>query len=200
MTRTLGQARPFRLDIPPGFIQLPGGDLDDAVLDRVAGQLATTINAPEVTDGIRTAAYSLAALMPRALTDAVPYVGLGLFRSPEAGRPVLMSLSCLSQPSNHDSVPTAVAGLLEIHRQHGRAREIPLPGGPAVISLGEQSAELTIGDAAPLRLLRREITAWVPDPAGRAIGVVSVSSNNWQDWEYVCEFLLGLCETLEWAW
>ena len=198
MTRTIAEARPFRLDIPPGFIRLPGGQLDDAALDRVAAQLATMINAAEITDDIRTVAYGLAALAPRALTDAVPYIGL--FRSPAAARPVLMSLSCLSQPSNHDSVPTAIGGLLEIHRKHGYAREIPLPSGPAVISLREQLTELTVGGAAALRLLRREVTAWVPDPAGTAIGVVSVSSGNWRDWEHVCDFMLGLCDTLEWAW
>lgn len=195
MTTSTAEPRSFTLGVPPGFIRIQ----PDTPADELLAQIARVFNTEQITDDMRKFAAVLTALTPNALTDAIPYVGLGLFRSPQARRPILLSLSCLSQAADHDGVRTAVGGLLEVHRDR-LAREVALTCGPAVITLAEEPIELTDGGQPELRLLRREITAWVPDPAGTAIAVVSVSSNNWQDWEHISEFALGLFNSLEWTW
>ncbi|HWE91280.1 MAG TPA: hypothetical protein VG317_17600 [Pseudonocardiaceae bacterium] len=198
---TAANPRDYALTIPTGFIRLPVSELTDNSIKIVATHLAATFHQDYVDDNMRALAFALSTAVSQTVPDAVSFVGVGLFRSPEADRPIMVVLTCLSQGSDHGDIETGIAGLLEVHRQENRGsvEEIQLPCGRAVAVVIEDLNELTVAGSAPIPLIRRSVTAWIPDPHGTTTAVISLSSNNWQDWDHVCRLALDLFGTLEWS-
>lgn len=54
------------------------------------------------------------------------------------------------------------------------------------------------GPAAPAVVLNRQVSAWIPEPDGDTIAVVSVASPSWPDWEHVCDLALGIFDSFGW--
>jgi hypothetical protein len=50
----------------------------------------------------------------------------------------------------------------------------------------------------PIPVLTRQLSAWVPDRDGTTIGVISVMTNSFQDWERVCVLALDIFDSFGW--
>jgi hypothetical protein len=132
--------------------------------------------------------------------EGIDHTAMAMYRSPDdpdRAMMVLLSSTCL--PAAHAGMAPAIAGLLEIHRASAKntVAQVELPAGPAVVVVDEDQGGIVIGDVlAPI--VHRKITAWVPDPDGSTVAVVSMASNNWPDWAHVCTLALNIFDTLEW--
>ncbi|WP_209706792.1 hypothetical protein [Crossiella equi] len=122
-----------------------------------------------------------------------------MYRSPDDPERLLMVWLTVSEVrSAHETPGVAVAGLLEAHRERGDVAQVTLPAGPAAVVVTEEALALHVGElSAPV--LRRDVTAWVPDPFGTRLAVISLATNSWQDWDHVCELALALFDSLDWA-
>jgi len=203
MTSALSSGqREYTLDLPPGFIEIPLGELSSDVIERAATQAATAFGLSQGDQHTRNLAFALSSAVAGELANDISYLAIGFFRSHDGARPIMVAITCLSRPSQHEEVQAAISGLLEVHRDQGQESVWPiqLSSGPAVAVVTEEFNELTIdGQQDAIPLIQRAVTAWTPDPDGTTLAVVSVSSNNWQDWDSVCELALDLFDTLEWA-
>ncbi|SDP94885.1 hypothetical protein SAMN04487905_11695 [Actinopolyspora xinjiangensis] len=114
-------------------------------------------------------------------------------------RPIMVTLTGIAMPSDHHRKSEAVADLLELHRASADStfEEIRLPVGPAVVTVTEEENALVV-DEEPIHVLTRQLTAWVPDPDGTTIAVVSVMTNSFQDWEHVCTLALDIFDSFGW--
>lgn len=202
MTSTESTARSFGLGLPAGFVDLPSSvaSATAASIGEVTAYFARLFNLPLDDLNAAAAAVYFAAVGTSSGADGIDHTAMAMYRSPddpERAMMVLLSSSCL--PASHPGVAPAVAGLLEIHRASDRntVAQVELPAGPAVVVVDEEQNGITIGEQfAPI--VHRKITAWVPDPDGTTIAVVSMASNNWPDWAYVCRLALDIFDTLEW--
>lgn len=197
-----GPTRSFTLELPEGFVALPS-DLGDSLPDQV-GELtayfARLFSLPPDDENAAAVAVYYAAVGPAAAESGVDHTELAMYRSPDdPDRAMMIMLSSSCVPAGHADVESAVAGLLEIHRAAGQGdvSKLSLPVGPAVVVVTEEQNGVFVGQAA-LPVLHRKITAWVPDPGGTTVGVVSVSSNNWQDWEHICRLTVDILGTMRW--
>ncbi|HEY0806630.1 MAG TPA: hypothetical protein VGD84_16270 [Pseudonocardiaceae bacterium] len=202
MTSVEYPTRSFALGLPDGFVELPSS-VESATADsvgEVTAYFARLFNLPPDDQNAAAAAVYFAAVGTSSGDEGVDHTAMAMYRSPddpERAMMVLLSSTCLS--AGHADVDSAIAGLLEIHRAVGRGTvtRVELPAGPAVVVVDEEQNGITIGEQfAPI--VHRKITAWVPDPDGSTVAVVSMASNNWPDWAHVCRLALNIFDTLDW--
>jgi hypothetical protein len=127
---------------------------------------------------------------------------MGMFRSPdEPERPVSVILTGTRLPSGHETPDVAIDGLRDLHTQQGKnsVETLTLPVGPAVVVIDEDLQSIPAEEGAdPVAMLTRRATAWIPDPYGTTLGVVSVISPSWQDWAPVCDLALDVFDSFAW--
>jgi hypothetical protein len=130
----------------------------------------------------------------------IDHTEMAMYRSPDdPDRAMMIMLSSTCVPADHADAESAIAGLVEVHTAvgQGEVSQLTLPVGPAVVVVTDERNDVITGDqVAPV--LHRAITAWVPDPDGTTLGVVSVSSNNWRDWQHICQLALAILQTMRW--
>lgn len=194
--------RGFALGPPEGFVELPldADELREEDFERLVDRMTTMFG---ITDrnAAHDAALSFAALGEGTGRSGADYTAVALYASPdEPQRPIMVWLTGIVMPSDHQRVTDGIEGLLEVHRSQARGDvvELTLPIGPAVgVLVEEQDRALAVGDEA-FPIINRTITAWVPDQDGTAVGVVSISTNSWRDWQHVCTLALDVFDTFEW--
>ncbi|GAA1966890.1 hypothetical protein [Amycolatopsis minnesotensis] len=195
--------RGFSLGMPPGFIALPldedqihSTDFCDPFLEDVGKQFS-------LESGGDHAAATAAAFAELGMTiggSGVDYAAVAYYKSPEDPlRPIMVTVTGLTMPSSHGDQETAVAGLYEIHKNEGRGTPtlMELPVGPAVALAIQDKNFISVGSERD-PVLTRQFSAWIPDPDGTAIGVVSVLSNSWRDWDRVCVLGVEIFDTFQW--
>ena len=195
--------RGFNLGLPEGFIELPtdGDDLGSPELtERLNAQVAAQFGLPPDGDNAAAAAAAFADLGVLAGNGGVDYSAIAFYQSPDdPARPIMILVTGIAMPSDHYGKDAAIAGLLETHQAdgHGEPVAIQLPIGPAVAVAVEEKNFLAFDDEK-VPILTRQFSAWVPDPDGTTIGVVSVMTNCWQDWDHVCVLATEIFDSFEW--
>jgi hypothetical protein len=195
-------ARSFHIGLPDGFVELPS-DLESTTPDSVAAvtaYFAKLFYLPSDDQNAAMAAVYFAAIGTSSGDAGIDSTALAVYRSPDdpdRGMMVLLSSTCV--PAGHADVASAIAGLLEIHRAQrpDAVTRVELPAGPAVVVVTEERNSVVVEEVVT-PVVHRKITAWVPDPDGTTLAVVSMASNNWPDWEHVCRLALNVFDTLEW--
>ncbi|HKN99537.1 MAG TPA: hypothetical protein VJX10_20620 [Pseudonocardiaceae bacterium] len=202
MTSVEQPTRSFSLELPDGFVELPS-DVEAATPERIGAigaRFAALAGLPPDDPNAAEAAVYYAAVGATSGDEGVDYTGMALYRSPDdPARFMMVLLSSLCVPASHVDVESAVAGLLEVHRAAGQGEvgQIDLPAGPAVTVVTEQLSGISDGEQSA-QIRHRAITAWVPDPGGTTLGVVSVSSNNWVDWPHIARLAVDILRTMRW--
>lgn len=197
MTTPTVARRGFTVGLPEGFIELP---VDvDAADDALVAHVAALFGLDPASEyaAATAAAYSAIGL---TAGQAMDYAAVALYRSPDDPmRPIMVTLTCATMPSDHHNVQSAIEGLMEVHeaQDRGIAARHRLPIGPAVTLVTEDEQALEYdGEAVPV--LNRQVSLWVPDPDGTTVGVVAVQTNSWQDWEHVCVVAVDIFDSFEW--
>ncbi|WP_141921351.1 hypothetical protein [Halopolyspora algeriensis] len=196
--------RGFRLGLPDGFIPLP---LDDVDLDVESDEFESLVSfvaerfGLSATDESSIAAAASFAQLGSVIGDSgVDYSAIAFYKSPDDPmRPIMVTLTGIAMPSDHHRKSEAVANLLELHgsSSDSTVEEIRLPVGPAAATVTEEQNALVMGDE-PIPVLTRQLSAWIPDPDGTTIAVVSVMTNSFQDWEHVCTLALDIFDSFGW--
>lgn len=202
MTSVEQPTRSFSLELPDGFMELPAA-VEAVTAERIGeigARFAALAGLPPDDLGAAEAAAYYAALGPMSAEDGIDYTAMALYRSPDDPTRVMMiMLSSTCVPADHVDVESAVAGLLEVHKATGRGEvsQLQLPAGPAVTVVTEEPSTISDGEQSAT-ILHRAVTAWVPDPGGTTLGVVSISTNNWVDWPHVARLAADILRTMRW--
>jgi hypothetical protein len=142
--------------------------------------------------------------------SGIELAAMGLFRSPDdPDRPASVVLTGTRMASDHESPEVAIRGLRDLHTGQGAdtVETVTLPAGPAVVVVEESTQELPADGGAepgadpgaePAVILTRRATAWIPDPDGTTVAVVSVISPSWQDWAHTCDLALDIFDSVSW--
>ncbi|MCO1574872.1 hypothetical protein M8C13_03745 [Crossiella sp. SN42] len=199
MTGHLDQ-RGFGITVPEGFIELPA-EVDQEGFDRLQEVVAQRFGLAAGAEVTEQAALGFATMGALAAQQLAGFVAVAVYRSPDdAERLIMVWLTVTEMPSAHESPEVAVQGLVEAHRARGLSEpnKVRLTAGPAVVTVTEEPMLLHVGEqSAPV--LRREVTAWAPDPFGTRVAVLSLATNSWPDWAHVCGLALGVFDSLDWA-
>ncbi|QGK71597.1 hypothetical protein GIY23_20585 [Allosaccharopolyspora coralli] len=205
MTTSRTQQLPnYSLTLPDGFIELPRGEPTDEKLRTLAMAIASRFGLPADTEVDQSLAGVAAMLMTLgASTEAggAHYTAAAVFRSAkQADRPLMVVVSCFLLPSEHPSARVAADGLEKYHRNQSgtEVEQVPLPAGQTVVTRTASTSTLTANDQT-IDVISHAITAWIPNPSGNGLLGVSVTSNNTEDWEDICDMASGLFETVEWT-
>ncbi|MGH3517473.1 MAG: hypothetical protein ACRDQ7_08685 [Haloechinothrix sp.] len=191
------------IDLPAGFIQLPGGDVDEAVFRSLASDIATTFGlAPdaEIDQGLAETTTMLLTMGAAASAGGSAFTSAGFFRSPDdPQRPIMALVSVYYVESEHHSVSAAVAGLEQLHKEAGANQPaiVDLPAGRSVITKSRTPSSISI-DAQAVEIVQHSIVAWIPNPNGNGVAGVAVSSNNSEDLSHVEDLARGVFHTFEW--
>jgi hypothetical protein len=197
--------RSFSVDLPDGMLPIP--------VTTSAGSAAALTEA--LVSRFRLPADDLSAAVVADLftvfgamvgESGVEFAAMGLFRSPDdPERPASVVMTGTRIASDHQSPEVAIKGLRDLHDGQGAdtVETITLPAGPAVVVVDESTQELPADtdagpDAASTVVLTRRATAWIPDPGGTTVAVVSVVSPSWQDWAHTCDLALDVFDTVSW--
>ncbi|TWG08347.1 hypothetical protein FHU35_11966 [Saccharopolyspora dendranthemae] len=151
-------------------------------------------------DNAVAAASAFAQLGSLIGDGGIDYAAMAFYKSPDDPlRPIMVTLAGISMPSNHHTAREAINNLVELHSSSGAdaVEELRLPSGPAVATVLEEHNALIV-NGEPNHILTRQLSAWVPDRDGTTIGVVSVITNSFQDWERVCVLGLEIFDTFGW--
>lgn len=194
--------RGFRLGLPDGFISLPLDDVDyeSAEFEPLVSLVAARFGLQAADENAFAAAASFAELGAVIGGAGIDYSALAFYKSPDDSlRPIMVALTGLAMPSDHHSRSEAVADLVELHTSSGEStvEKIQLSVGPAVATVAEEHNALVLGDE-PIHVITRQLSAWIPDRDGTTIGVVSVMTNSFQDWEHVCVLALDIFDSFGW--
>lgn len=194
--------RGFRVGLPDGFIELP---LDE--VDVESTELETLVSAVRqrfgmsADDVVAETATSFAAMGELIGRSGVDYAAVAFYGSPDDPlRSIMMTLTGTALPSDHTSEIQAVT---ELHNLHGSSSKyetvegLRLPAGPAVATVAEERSAVEFGGSSS-DVITRQLSAWIPDREGTTVGVISASTNSFQDWEHVCVLALDIFETFEW--
>lgn len=101
--------------------------------------------------------------------------------------------------ASHASLSTEIAALIKIHQERGDfAQALTLPAGQAVAVVTEAAQAVGKDAESQAVVLSRQVAAWIPQPDGDTIAVVSVASPSWPDWEHVCDLALGIFDSFGW--
>ncbi|MGO1048664.1 hypothetical protein [Crossiella sp. CA198] len=192
--------RGFGITVPEGFIELPA-DIDPEGFDRLKEVVAERFSLAADAEVTAQAALGFATMGAMAAQTRAGFVATAVYRSPDdPERLIMVWLTVTEMPSAHESPEVALAGLVEAHQARGQLEpnRVRLTAGPAVVTIVEEPMLLHVGEeSAPV--LRREVTAWAPDPFGTRVAVISLATNSWQDWEPVCGLALDIFDSLDWA-
>jgi hypothetical protein len=191
--------RGFHLNLPQGFVTLPLDDvaLEPTELEDLKAKLAEQLGIAPTDEGAQVAAASFSQLGSMIGDGGIDYSAIALYKSlDDPLRPIMVTLTGLAMPSDHRSRAEAISSLIELHSGADAINEIRLPSGPAVTTVTEEQNALIINDES-IQVLTRQLSAWVPDREGTTIGVISVITNSFQDWERVC-VLAGATRRLIW--
>ncbi len=195
------EMRGFRLGLPEGFVELPVDDVDDQpAYERLPESIAALFGLSVHDEDVVSAAHAFNGLGTVIGEAGVDYSAIAFYKSPdEPSRPIMVTVCGTTIPSDHGSKSEAVKNLLEAHKykDHQDLTEIRLPAGPAAVVVTEEQNVLVV-DEVPTRVLTRQLAAWVPDPEGTTVGVVSVMTNSFQDWEHVCALGLAIFDSFDW--
>lgn len=195
--------RGFNLGLHAGFHALPVAETDLADSDAAAsftGAVGGIFGLPPEDNNAQAAAAVFAGLGLAAGRQGLDYAAIAFYTSPDdPTRPIMIMLTGYVAPSDHTTPADAVA---ELHRDLAgdpgtSVHNVRLPVGPAVVEVTEKQDRVVV-EGYPAPVLTRQLTAWVPDPDGTALGVVTVTTNSFQDWERVCTVGLDIFDTLEW--
>lgn len=194
--------RGFHLSLPQGFMTLPVEDAErtSAGFQDLTNQVAEQFGLTASDDNATEAATAFAQTSSLIGEGEVDFSAIAFYKSPDdALRPVMVTLTGITIPSDHRSRGEAVENLIELHgsSQVDAAEEIQLPAGPAVATVTEEQNALVMNDER-IHVLTRQLSAWVPDRDGTTIGVVSVTTNSFQDWERICVLALDIFDTFGW--
>lgn len=195
--------RGFRLGLPEEFFEIPVDETepDPTTLDRLSDQVAERFGIPptdETTLAAATAFANLGSLIGD--TGGVDYSAMAFYKSPDDPmRPIMVTLTGIALPSEHQNASEAVKGLFELHSESGAeaVERLQLPAGPAIATVTEEQNALVI-DGEAVHLLTRQLSAWVPDRDGTTIAIVSVMTNSFRDWERVCVLALDIFDSFGW--
>lgn len=194
------EMRGFRLGLPEGFVELPIDDFDDQPAERIPESIAALFGLSVHDEDVASAAHAFNGLGAMFGDAGVDYSAIAFYKSPDdPSRPIMVTVCGVTMPSDHRSKSEAVKNVLEAHKykDHQDLAEVRLPVGPAAVVVTEEQNVLVV-DEVPTRVLTRQLAAWVPDPEGTTIGVVSVMTNSFQDWEHVCGLGLDIFDSFGW--
>lgn len=198
MTTTI-TPRSFSLSLPDGFVPLPLSeeDRDDTGLARHFANLLGLDDTDESSSIVATVLTEFGTTLG---ASGLEYAAIGLWRSPSVPtRPVSALPTCARMTTSHAAVNTEIAALLEVHEQRGAfAQALTLPAGLAVAVVTEEAQAAGKDADSPAVVLNRQVAAWIPEPDGDTIAVVSVASPSWPDWEHVCDLALGIFDSFGW--
>ena len=108
-------------------------------------------------------------------------------------------MSTVRMTAAQAALSTEIAALMAIHQELGASPEVlTLPAGEAVAVVTEAAQDVGTDPESPAVVLNRQVSAWIPDPDGDTIAVVSVASPSWPDWEHVCDLALGIFDSFGW--
>lgn len=195
--------RGFHLSLPEGFVELPIEETtpDSTEFERLSTHVSDQFGLAPMGENTLAAAASFAQLGSLiGDTGGVDYSAIAFYKSPDDPlRPIMVTLTGITMPSEHRSASEAVTGLIELHSASDAdvVEQVQLPAGRAVATVTEEQNALVIDDE-PIHVLTRQLTAWVPDREGTTIGVVSVITNSFQDWERVCVMGLEIFDSFGW--
>jgi hypothetical protein len=193
----------FQLALPPGFIELPARRADPAGLvedevRRVRRELRALLgeSIDEDDDGLAVVTAVLCMFGVAAADGGVEFAAAGLMRSPQTNRPVLVQLTALRVDSNQ-AAEAALTDIAKSQRPGGSVRTVGLPAGRAVEVVKDISNTVTL-DGQTQTITQRQATVWLPDPTGRVVAIVSVSSANLDDWPHIVELANDVFASVEW--
>lgn len=193
--------RAFNIAVPSGFIGLPASDIDGEQVDEsLRNQVSEALGIDSSSEDLDAASASFSSIGAMFGEAGVEYSAIGFFLSPEdTSRPVMVTICGMTMSSDHQRQNEAVTNLLDFYENHTEysAREVSIQAGPAVIVINEEENALVI-DGSSIPVLTRYATAWVPDPEGTTLGIVSVMTNSYQDWEHVCTLALDIFDSFDW--
>lgn len=187
----------FTIELPEGFVALPAS----AARTEIGAALEQLFGLPAGDTSAAKVAESLSALGLIAAGSGAEYTSIGFFRSPDdPQRPVSVLLTAGRMASDHDDPSTVIVGLRQVYAQDPSTdtQVLQLPAGPALATIREEPAMITVEGADPLPLLQRQVLAWIPDPIGSAVAVIGVASNCWPDWPHICDLALDVFESVSW--
>lgn len=203
MTSSVEQStRAFSLELPDGFVELPS-DLETTTpeqVQEVTAYFARLFGLPPDDLDAAAVAVNFAAIGATAGDEGIDSTAMAMYRFPDdPERAMMIMLSSMCLPAAHDNIESAVAGLVQVHSAIGRGEvsELTLPAGRSVVVVSDEENSVTVNEVT-LPVLHRTITAWVPDPGGTTVGVVSFASNNWQDWTHICRLAVQILVTMRW--
>lgn len=195
--------RGFNLGLPDGFHSLPIEVTDMAGADAATsftGDIGGIFGLSSDDENAQAAAAVFAGLGLAVGRQGLDYAAIAYYLSPDdPTRPIMMMLTGYVAPSEHVHPADAVANLRrDLANDPGTTvHDLRLPVGPALASVTEKQDEIVV-EGYPFPVLTRQLTAWIPDLDGTAIGVVTVTTNSFQDWERVCTVALDIVDTFEW--
>lgn len=203
MTSSVQQpTRAFSLELPDGFVELPSDPeaVTPEQVQEVTAYFTRLFGLPPDDLDAAAVAVNYAAIGVTASDEGIDSTAMAMYRSPddpERAMMIMLSSTCL--PVAHDDVESAIAGLIQVHSaiDRGEVSELNLPAGRSVVVVSDEENSVTVNEVT-LPVLHRKITAWVPDPGGTTVGVVSFASNNWQDWAHICQLAVQILTTMRW--
>lgn len=189
---------PYSVDLPAGFVPLPTGELNQENLEECSAGLADLLLIPNDSH-CRTVTGAFSALAMTAEEFGVDRSAVGLFFSKRTEVSVMLFLTMTGFSVEASDTDLVIAGLKEILRGQTAEtpREILLPSGPVMLSVAETPTWLSDG-STETPLLQRSVTCWAPSPGANSVGVVTISTNNWPEWDQVCEMAIDIFATLTW--
>lgn len=198
---TSSDPRGFAVEIPGGFIGLPTREPTHQDLSDVARGLEDTFQTEHGDQSASEMAYWFSLIGQLAGAGGMEFAAIGFFHSPDdLARPVYMLVSGKRVLAQFARPEEGLVYLQEYFDQQGvsRTEKVQLSVGEALVVITEQPAEFPVNGNETSTVLQYDMTAWIPDPGCTTIGVVSVSTSSWKDWNYVYEFALGLFDSAVW--
>lgn len=188
----------YTVTIPTGFVPLPRAEPSNESLDECSAQLADALLVDNDRN-CRVATGALTRVANIAEELGVERSAIGFFISPNTGLPVMLMLTMTGFRTDPSDIDLAIAGIIESVRSQAftSPREIQIPAGPAVLTVEEKPSWLSDG-STETPLLQRSLTLWTPSPTTDSVGVVSIATNSWPDWDLVCDMSLDIFNTLDW--
>lgn len=193
--------RGFAVEIPGGFVGLPTRAPTSQDLSDVARGLEDTFQTGRGDQSASEMAHWFSLIGQLSGAGGMEFAAIGFFHSPvDLERPVYVLVSGKRVIAQTERPEESVAYLQEYFDQQGvsHRQKIQLSVGEALLVTTEQPTEFPVEGHVTNAVLQYDLTAWIPDPAGTTIGVVSVSTSSWRDWNYVYEFALGLFDSAVW--
>lgn len=203
MSRPTPHSEQFFFNLPPSFIELPISEdqLKDNQDDLISSVTDVLDLDAQDDDAAVEAAFGLAALGSILSDQGAGYAAAGFYRSPEDNdRPITILVTSVGIPSDYEDSQGAVQAILAVkqNEEHSSVIQFTVPAGHAVAVVDEEPHEIQLQNDV-VTILQRQVTAWIPNPTGAEIALITVSTNSWKDWSYVCELALDIFCSISWT-